>query len=91
MSNLARLGGFPPGNAVEPRGPGERGTRDETMTERFRHDFDKLNRLPPYSLGEVIALMRAARRAGEDIVDLGMGNPDMPSPPLRLFACSYGL
>ena len=51
------------------------------MTERFRHDFNKLNRLPPYSLGEVIALMRAARRAGEDIVDLGMGNPDLPSPP----------
>ncbi|MGY8805557.1 MAG: aminotransferase, partial [bacterium] len=51
------------------------------MTKEFRHDFDKLKRLPPYSLGEVIALMRAARRAGEDIVDLGMGNPDMPSPP----------
>ena len=51
------------------------------MTERFRHDFNKLNRLPPYSLGEVIALMRAARRAGEDIVDLGMGNPDLPTPP----------
>ena len=48
---------------------------------QFRHDFDKLRRLPPYSLGEVIALMRAARRAGEDIVDLGMGNPDLPSPP----------
>jgi alanine-synthesizing transaminase len=50
-------------------------------TGRFRHDFDKLRRLPPYSLGEVIALMRAARRAGEDIVDLGMGNPDLASPP----------
>lgn len=49
-------------------------------TKEFRHDFNKLKRLPPYSLGEVIALMRAARRAGEDIVDLGMGNPDMPSP-----------
>ena len=51
------------------------------MGQRFRHDFNKLNRLPPYSLGEVIALMRAARRAGEDIVDLGMGNPDLPTPP----------
>jgi alanine-synthesizing transaminase len=51
------------------------------VTKQFRHDFDKLRRLPPYSLGEVIALMRAARRAGEDIVDLGMGNPDLPSPP----------
>ncbi|MFT5442751.1 MAG: alanine-synthesizing transaminase [Myxococcota bacterium] len=51
------------------------------MTQEFRHDFNKLKRLPPYSLGEVIALLRAARKAGEDIVDLGMGNPDMPSPP----------
>ena len=51
------------------------------MSERFRHDFHKLNRLPPYSLGEVIALMRSARRAGEDIVDLGMGNPDLATPP----------
>jgi alanine-synthesizing transaminase len=47
----------------------------------MRHDFNKLNRLPPYSLGEVIALMRAGRRAGEDIIDLGMGNPDLPTPP----------
>ena len=50
------------------------------MAQRFQHDFDKLNRLPPYSLGEVIALMRAARMRGEDIIDLGMGNPDLASP-----------
>ena len=51
------------------------------MADRFQHDFNKLNRLPPYSLGEVIALMRTARQAGEDIIDLGMGNPDLPTPP----------
>jgi alanine-synthesizing transaminase len=51
------------------------------MSGRVRHDFDKLNRLPPYVLAEVIDLMKAARRAGQDIVDLGMGNPDMPTPP----------
>ena len=51
------------------------------MAGRFRHDFDKLNRLPPYVLAEVIDLMKSARRAGEDIVDLGMGNPDLPTPP----------
>jgi len=51
------------------------------MAERVRHDFDKLNRLPPYVLAEVIDLMKSARRAGQDIVDLGMGNPDMPTPP----------
>jgi len=51
------------------------------MAGRVRCDFDKLNRLPPYVLSEVIDLMKSARRAGQDIVDLGMGNPDMPTPP----------
>jgi alanine-synthesizing transaminase len=48
--------------------------------ERPRHDFHKLNRLPPYVLAEVTDLTRAARRAGEDIIDLGMGNPDLATP-----------
>jgi alanine-synthesizing transaminase len=47
----------------------------------MRHDFNKLNRLPPYVLAEVIDLMKAARRAGRDVIDLGMGNPDLPTPP----------
>jgi alanine-synthesizing transaminase len=51
------------------------------MSGKFRHDFDKLNRLPPYVLAEVIEMMKSARRAGEDIVDLGMGNPDLATPP----------
>jgi alanine-synthesizing transaminase len=51
------------------------------MPRRIRHDFHKLNRLPPYVLAEVIEMMKSARRAGEDIVDLGMGNPDLPTPP----------
>ena len=50
------------------------------MSSPIRHDFNKLNRLPPYILAEVTDLMRAARRAGEDIIDLGMGNPDLPTP-----------
>ncbi len=48
---------------------------------QFRHDFDKLNRLPPYVLAEVTALRHSARQAGEDVIDLGMGNPDIPTPP----------
>jgi len=52
------------------------------MTDiRPRHDFNKLNRLPPYILSEVTELTRAARRRGEDVIDLGMGNPDLPTPP----------
>lgn len=51
------------------------------MSSPVRHDFAKLNRLPPYVLAEVTELRHAARRAGEDVVDLGMGNPDLPTPP----------
>ncbi len=50
------------------------------MSKSIRHDFNKLTRLPPYVFAEVNALKDAARRAGEDIIDLGMGNPDLPTP-----------
>jgi alanine-synthesizing transaminase len=51
------------------------------MPGPFRHDFNKLNRLPPYIFAQVTSLMAAARKAGEDIIDLGMGNPDLATPP----------
>jgi alanine-synthesizing transaminase len=51
------------------------------MSPKIRHDFAKLTRLPPYVLAEVTQLRHAARRAGEDIIDLGMGNPDLATPP----------
>ena len=44
-------------------------------------DFYRIRRLPPYVFAEVNALKAAARARGEDIVDLGMGNPDSPPPP----------
>jgi alanine-synthesizing transaminase len=44
--------------------------------------FHRIARLPPYVFKEVDALKMAARRAGEDIIDLGMGNPDQPTPQL---------
>jgi alanine-synthesizing transaminase len=49
----------------------------ETMTE----DFHRIRRLPPYVFAEVNAAKAKARAAAEDIVDLGMGNPDTPTPP----------
>ncbi|PLX41781.1 MAG: alanine transaminase [Deltaproteobacteria bacterium] len=42
--------------------------------------FHRIQRLPPYVFKEVDALKMAARQSGEDIIDLGMGNPDMPTP-----------
>jgi len=44
-------------------------------------DFYRMKRLPPYVIAEVNAMRAAARAAGEDIIDLGMGNPDLPPPP----------
>ncbi len=46
----------------------------------IRHAFNKLNRLPPYVFSEVNDLKLAARRAGDDVIDLGMGNPDLETP-----------
>jgi len=43
-------------------------------------DFHRIKRLPPYVFAEVNSLKAAARAAGSDIIDLGMGNPDMPTP-----------
>jgi alanine-synthesizing transaminase len=42
--------------------------------------FQRVNRLPPYVFAIVNELKLQARRRGEDIVDLGMGNPDLPTP-----------
>ena len=42
--------------------------------------FHRMLRLPPYIFGIVNQLKMEARRRGEDIIDLGMGNPDLPTP-----------
>ncbi len=42
--------------------------------------FTRLNRLPPYVFATVTQIKMDARRAGEDIIDLGMGNPDLATP-----------
>ncbi len=44
-------------------------------------EFHRIKRLPPYVFAEVNAMKARARAAGEDIIDLGMGNPDQPTPP----------
>lgn len=46
------------------------------MTE----EFHRIRRLPPYVFAEVNKAKAAARARGEDIIDLGMGNPDSPTP-----------
>jgi len=48
-------------------------------------EFYRIRRLPPYVFAEVNAMKAAARARGEDIVDLGMGNPD-GAPPKHVIA-----
>ena len=43
-------------------------------------DFYRIKRLPPYIFEEVNRLKAQSRAKGEDIIDFGMGNPDMPTP-----------
>ncbi|MCX5872506.1 MAG: aminotransferase class I/II-fold pyridoxal phosphate-dependent enzyme [Deltaproteobacteria bacterium] len=43
-------------------------------------EFSRIKRLPPYVFQVVNELKMKLRRAGDDIVDLGMGNPDIPTP-----------
>jgi alanine-synthesizing transaminase len=44
-------------------------------------DFRRIPNLPPYVFAEIDRLKLDLRRAGEDVIDLGFGNPDLPSPP----------
>jgi alanine-synthesizing transaminase len=43
-------------------------------------EFHRIRRLPPYVFAEVNQMKAAARAAGKDIIDFGMGNPDSPTP-----------
>jgi len=44
------------------------------------HEFHRIKRLPPYVFEAVNRLKAEARERGADIIDFGMGNPDMPTP-----------
>src|SRR5512141_1764844 len=43
-------------------------------------EFARIQRLPPYVFAVVVELKSKVRHAGEDIIDLGMGNPELPTP-----------
>ena len=48
--------------------------------QNFLEEFSLIRRLPPYVFSIVNELKMKARARGEDIIDLGMGNPDQPTP-----------
>ncbi len=47
-------------------------------------EFRRIHALPPYAFAEIDALKMAGRRADVDVIDLGFGNPDIPSPPIAV-------
>lgn len=46
----------------------------------MKSEFNRIERLPPYIFGEINKLKAKLRKEGKDIIDFGMGNPDMPTP-----------
>ncbi len=47
-------------------------------------EFRRINALPPYVFSIIDSLKVGARQAGEDVIDLGFGNPDLPSPQIAV-------
>ncbi|MGH9070107.1 MAG: aminotransferase class I/II-fold pyridoxal phosphate-dependent enzyme [Acidimicrobiales bacterium] len=47
-------------------------------------EFRRINGLPPYVFSIINRLTAEARRAGDDVIDLGFGNPDIPSPEVAV-------
>src|SRR4249920_2371350 len=70
------------------RRPGRRSGIDQSGLKAagtvVEMEFRRINALPPYVFGIMDALKIEARRAGEDVVDLGFGNPDVPSPDVAV-------
>jgi alanine-synthesizing transaminase len=56
-------------------------TRRMSESSAGKRRFARIDRLPPYVFNVTAELKLAARRRGEDIIDLSMGNPDGPTPP----------
>jgi alanine-synthesizing transaminase len=54
----------------------------DRATTRF--DFRRIHNLPPYVFAEIDKVKVELRRAGEDVIDLGFGNPDIPSPEIAV-------
>src|ERR1700691_2046911 len=47
-------------------------------------EFRRINGLPPYVFATINDLKAASRRSGRDVIDLGFGNPDLPSPDVAV-------
>src|SRR4029453_17775283 len=55
-----------------------------SRTYHHSMEFRRINGLPPYVFTIIDGLKVEARRAGRDVIDLGFGNPDIPSPDIAV-------
>ncbi|WP_369124403.1 MULTISPECIES: alanine transaminase [unclassified Undibacterium] len=60
--------------------PGRGSVSEGSATPSINFSFARINRLPPYVFNITAELKMAARRRGEDIIDMSMGNPDGATP-----------
>src|SRR5947209_2988546 len=67
-----------PGPIASERAPGVPLERSSEIRLR------RVGALPPYAFAEVERVKLELRRAGEDVIDLGFGNPDVPSPDVAV-------
>jgi len=91
MSRKSRPGSPPPpGSADGGQNPVAAGQRTEAPSPRvFSIDVaERVRRLPPYLFAEINRLLHEKRRAGADVIDLGMGNPT--DPPENLIVDKLG-
>ncbi len=54
---------------------------EQSTEDVMSQDFHRIKRLPPYVFEHINPIKAKARAEGVDIIDLGMGNPDLPTPP----------
>ena len=52
-----------------------------THGSRIPELAERLKRLPPYLFAEIDKKKREARARGADLIDMGIGDPDLPTPP----------
>ncbi len=74
-----------PVNSVQPAptsAPAKTGSAEPAAAPFKIQLADRYSKLPQYVLARVNALLHAKRRAGQDVIDLGMGNPSEPPPPI---------
>lgn len=64
---------------LSPEGQG-RSPQNPPAKAREMNEFHRIRRLPPYVFEQVNKIKAQARANGADIIDLGMGNPDLPAP-----------